>query len=89
MKTNIKSILIVSVLAVFAFLGCKEEPKEETAMVEKIPGINLENMDKDVSPKDDFYNYVNGNWQKNTKIPEEETRWGGFGVLRKSTRAMF
>lgn len=86
MKTNIKSILMVSVLAVFAFLGCKEEPKEETAMVEKIPGINLENMDTTVSPKDDFYNYVNGNWAKNTQIPDDETRWGGFGVLRKDTR---
>jgi len=87
MKTNIKSTLFVSVLAAFAFLGCKEEPKEETAMVEKIPGINLDNMDTTVSPKDDFYNYVNGNWAKNTKIPDDETRWGGFGVLRKDTRA--
>ncbi len=88
MKTNIKSILIVSVLACFACIGCKEESKEETAMaeVEKIPGIVLENMDKSVSPKEDFYSYVNGNWQKTTKIPEDETRWGGFGVLRKSTR---
>lgn len=86
MKTNIKSILVVSVLGLFAFLGCKEEPKEETAMVEKIPGINLDNMDTTVSPKDDFYNYVNGNWAKTTTIPDDETRWGGFGVLRKDTR---
>ncbi|MCK8479112.1 M13 family metallopeptidase [Psychroserpens algicola] len=86
MKANIKSILVVSVFGLFAFLGCKEEPKTETAMVEKIPGINLENMDTSVNPKDDFYNYVNGNWMKTTKIPEEEVSWGGFGVLRKSTR---
>ncbi|WP_323787322.1 M13 family metallopeptidase [Psychroserpens sp.] len=86
MKTNIKSILILSVLAVFAFLGCKEEPKEDTAMVEKIPGIILENMDTTVNPKEDFYNYVNGNWAKSTAIPDDETRWGGFGVLRKATR---
>ena len=86
MKTNIKSILVVSVLGLFALLGCKEEPKDETAMVEKIPGINLDNMDTSVSPKDDFYNYVNGNWAKTTTIPEDETRWGGFGVLRKATR---
>lgn len=85
MKTNIKSILVVSFLGLFALLGCKEESKE-TAMVEKIPGIVLENMDTTLSPKDDFYNYVNGSWVKTTKIPEEETRWGGFGVLRKSTR---
>tara|TARA_R110000751_G_scaffold233556_1_gene334487 strand:- start:451 stop:2514 length:2064 start_codon:yes stop_codon:yes gene_type:complete len=86
MKTNIKSILVVSALGLFAFLGCKEEPKEETAMVEEIPGINLDNMDTTVSPKDDFYNYVNGNWAKTTTIPDDETRWGGFGVLRKDTR---
>ena len=55
-------------------------------MVEKIPGIILENMDTTVSPKEDFYNYVNGNWMKTNTIPDDESRWGGFGVLRKSTR---
>ncbi|MEM9868540.1 MAG: M13 family metallopeptidase [Bacteroidota bacterium] len=69
-----------------AFAGCKHEPKE-TAQVKKIPGIVLENMDTTVSPKEDFYNYVNGNWMKTTQIPEDRTRWGGFSVLRKSTDA--
>ncbi|WP_073316614.1 M13 family metallopeptidase [Aquimarina spongiae] len=70
-----------------AFVSCKNETKqeEEVAKVEKIPGIVLENMDTTVNPKDDFYNYVNGNWMKNTEIPEDRTRWGGFGVLRKKT----
>ncbi|MGB3607458.1 MAG: M13 family metallopeptidase [Psychroserpens sp.] len=86
MKTHFKSILVVSVLGLLAFSGCKEEPKEEVAMVEKIPGINLELMDREVSPKDDFYNYVNGNWVKSTTIPDDETSWGGFGVLSKATR---
>ncbi len=72
--------------SLIAFISCKQEPKE-TAEVEKIPGIVLENMDTTVSPKDDFYNYVNGNWMKNTEIPEDRTRWGGFSVLRKSTDA--
>ncbi|MEM9076584.1 MAG: M13 family metallopeptidase [Bacteroidota bacterium] len=66
--------------------SCKQESKE-TAEVEKIPGIVLENMDTTVNPKDDFYNYVNGSWMKNTEIPEDRTRWGGFSVLRKSTDA--
>ena len=66
--------------------SCKQESKE-VAEVEKIPGIVLENMDTTVSPKDDFYNYVNGSWMKNTEIPEDRTRWGGFSVLRKSTDA--
>ncbi|MBW1297682.1 M13 family metallopeptidase [Aquimarina litoralis] len=75
-----------------AFVSCKNETKKEgesqeepIAVVEKIPGIVLDNMDTSISPKEDFYNYVNGNWMKNTEIPEDRTRWGGFGVLRKKT----
>ncbi len=75
------------VVFAIAFVSCKKETKEGAAVakVEKIPGIVLENMDTGVSPKEDFYNYVNGNWMKNTEIPADRTRWGGFGVLRKST----
>jgi putative endopeptidase len=87
MNTHLKHALAISGLAVFAFTGCKEEAKTETALAEeKIPGIILENMDTSVSPKDDFYKYVNGNWLKNKTIPEDETVWGGFGILRKQTR---
>lgn len=85
-KTNFGRLATISGLALFTVLACKEEAKEETAMVEKIPGINLENMDTSVSPKEDFYSYVNGNWVKTNTIPDDESRWGGFGVLRKSTR---
>ncbi|MEM9363306.1 MAG: M13 family metallopeptidase [Bacteroidota bacterium] len=80
-----KKLCFVSA-CLLVFASCKQESKE-TAEVEKIPGIVLENMDSTVSPKDDFYNYVNGSWMKNTEIPEDRTRWGGFSVLRKSTDA--
>lgn len=86
MNTNFKQILAVTVLAGTALIACKNEDKKDTAMTEKIPGIILENMDTTVSPKVDFYDYVNGSWMKNNTIPDDETRWGGFNVLRKSTR---
>lgn len=70
--------------SLIAFTSCKEEAKTE-AETEKIPGIVLENMDTNVDPKEDFYNYVNGSWMKNTEIPDDRTTWGGFSVLRKST----
>ncbi|WP_010520276.1 M13 family metallopeptidase [Aquimarina agarivorans] len=57
----------------------KDFPKEKTH------GLIISNMDPTVSPKEDFYQFVNGNWQKNTKIPEDRTRWGGFGILREAT----
>ena len=87
MNTNLSRVLAISVLAFFTIIACKEEANKDTAMAEKIPGIVLENMDTSVSPKDDFYNYVNGTWMKTNTIPDDESRWGGFGVLRKSTRA--
>lgn len=86
MKTKVKKLALLSCFILLGLIACKEAPKE-IAKAEAIPGIVLENMDTTVNPKEDFYNYVNGSWAKNTKIPDEETRWGGFGVLRKETRA--
>ena len=76
-----KVLFLASVLMLV--LSCKEE--KTVAQAEVIPGIVLENMDSLVSPKDDFYNFVNGNWMKTTEIPDDRTSWGGFTVLRKST----
>ncbi len=78
MKTSfLKLTFAITFLAIVS--SCEENKTEV------IPGINLENMDTSVSPKDDFYNYVNGNWMKTTEIPDDRTEWGGFGVLRKKT----
>jgi putative endopeptidase len=85
MKTNLSRIYGITGLAFFTMVSCKESEKT-TIAEEKIPGIVLENMDTSVSPKEDFYNYVNGTWLKTNTIPDDESYWGVFGVLRKSTR---
>ncbi|MBD45634.1 MAG: endothelin-converting protein [Flavobacteriaceae bacterium] len=77
------STLIVSVALLLT--SCTEVTKDSKKAAELSHGIILKNMDTTINPKDDFYNYVNGNWMKNTKIPEDRTIWGGFSVLRKST----
>lgn len=85
--SNLKQLMVVSGITLLALTSCKDDSKKDTAMKEeKIPGIVLENMDTLVSPKTDFYNYVNGNWQRTTTIPDDESVWGGFSVLQKSTR---
>ena len=84
MKTNNLKLAFCFVASAFLF-SC-EEKKEEKEVVAKVPGINLEYMDTSVRPNDDFFTYVNGKWIEATEIPEEETSWGGFGILRKQTR---
>ncbi len=78
-----------TMLAILAMLllGAKVDRihAQTTAKAQKIPGILIENMDTSIDPKTDFYNYVNGNWMKNTEIPGDRVRWGGFDALRKAT----
>ena len=45
-------------------------------------GIDTAGMDTSVKPGDDFFQYVNGNWAKNTKIPEDRSSYGAFAILR-------
>jgi putative endopeptidase len=44
-------------------------------------GLDIPSIDTSVSPAEDFYQYANGNWLKNTKIPSTESRWSNFNVL--------
>ncbi len=76
-------------LAAFAlaFTACVGDTATTPTTDDGPHGIILDNMDTSVDPKDDFYNYVNGSWMKNTQIPDDRTSWGGFGVLRKATDA--
>ena len=48
-------------------------------------GLEISYMDKSVRPQDDFFNFVNGNWYKNTEIPSDKTSWGSFNKLREDT----
>ncbi|WP_025739625.1 M13 family metallopeptidase [Aquimarina pacifica] len=88
MKIKFNSIYALSILLVTS-VSCKKESKKIDVPVESevvtVPGIVLENMDTLVDPNTDFYNYVNGNWMKNTEIPGDRVRWGGFDALRRST----
>lgn len=80
MKT-IKTVIAMSI--VISLFSCKTEKQKKE--ITKTPGIKLENIDTLVSPKEDFYKYVNGNWLKKAEIPSDRTSWGSFNELRKKT----
>ncbi|MFI8380088.1 M13 family metallopeptidase [Leeuwenhoekiella sp. NPDC079379] len=85
MNKIVRMIIPVSV-GILSLTACKEEVKKQEIAEVKIPALDLANMDTLVKPQDNFYDFVNGNWMRNTEIPEEESTWGGFSVLRKKTR---
>jgi putative endopeptidase len=50
-------------------------------------GIELSNFDNTVSPRTDFYTYVNGTWAKKNPIPASEVGWGSFNELNDKNQA--
>lgn len=49
-------------------------------------GIDIKNLNTDISPKDDFYKYACGGWMKNHPLTAEYSRFGMFDLLRENAR---
>jgi putative endopeptidase len=71
-----KKLFITAFLALHFFVLHAQKP------------ISPENFDKSVKPEDDFYQFANGGWLKNTQIPATEGRWGSFNELGERNKAV-
>ena len=69
-----KNLKITLLVAVVLLASCSK--KEELTS-----GITKKNMDTKVKPGDNFADYVNGTWYKNTKIPADKASYGAFDLL--------
>ncbi|WP_309614402.1 M13-type metalloendopeptidase [Flavobacterium sp.] len=69
-----KNLKITLLVAVVLLASCAK--KEELTS-----GITKKNMDTKVKPGDNFADYVNGTWNKNTKIPADKASYGAFDLL--------
>jgi len=47
-------------------------------------GIQTDELDATVQPKDDLYRHVNGQWIRATPIPDDKARYGSFTVLAEA-----
>ena len=45
-------------------------------------GLDLQWMDKNVRPQDDFFQFMSGKWLSTTEIPADRARFGSFDQLR-------
>ena len=73
MKKQIKSTMLLGGIFMLTISATAQNVNSKNQ-----PGINTSFMDKTVKPNDDFFNFVNGTWLKNTPIPADKTRWGSF-----------
>ena len=67
-----KIFLFVAPLLLFA--GCQ-------AGVEKVPAIDLADLDLSCTPGQNFYQYANGGWMASHPLPAEFSRYGSFDAL--------
>jgi putative endopeptidase len=49
-------------------------------------GFDSAGMDTSVAPGDNFYQYANGTWAKNTPIPPDKSNYGSFNILDDLSR---
>ena len=59
--------------------ACNNQPAQE-----KVPAIDLTNIDTTVAPGEDFYTYATAGWQKNHPLKKEFSRYGSFDILREN-----
>ncbi|HEY0177189.1 MAG TPA: M13 family metallopeptidase N-terminal domain-containing protein, partial [Pedobacter sp.] len=71
-------------LAVFAIVAasCNSKPSSKgSGTPERTVFFDKSGMDTTVRPGDDFFQYANGKWVKETKIPASQSLWGSFVTL--------
>lgn len=70
-------MIIATLVLGVGITSCQTTSKKETH------GIDMANMDTQIDPKEDFYNFVNGGWEAKNSIPADQDSWGSFNELRK------
>jgi len=83
--------LASSALAGSATLALPAAPATAQASVAGKPqygtfGFDAAGMDRSVAPGDDFFDYANGAWARNTAIPADKATYGMFNMLDDLSR---
>jgi putative endopeptidase len=90
-----KKLILLASIASAITLNISAQQKKTTpakaatyksALPEGSKYIEPNNMNKSVSPGDNFYEYANGGWLKSNPVPSTETRWGSFNILNDYTQ---
>jgi predicted metalloendopeptidase len=61
------------------------EPQAVAETTTLTAGVDTSGFDMEVRPQDDFYQYVNGTWLDETKIPADKSNYGSFNLVFDKT----
>ena len=84
-KRLVAALLLGSAVATLGPVACKVGDSEAAAAQGTGLGILPASMDTSVKPGDDFYNYANGAWMRDTEIPADRSNIGGFWIADQQT----
>ena len=74
-KTNVR--LVTALLAVSSMCG---------SSLAQTKAFDVATMDRSADACDNFFQFADGNWVKNTPIPPSQSRWGSFNMLSENNR---
>lgn len=74
-----RSIVKRYLVALFVFATLTSSAFGQTA-------FDISRMDRNADACDDFFQFANGTWVKNTEVPASQARWGTFNILGDRNR---
>lgn len=77
-RSNTLRLFIAAVISGGVY-GCREAAPRGTF----VDPIDLSARDTSVAPGDNFYEYANGTWLKDTKIPADQSGWGAPVIMHE------
>ena len=83
MKIVVMNVSIASVAMLLTF-GCTGSRNNKNKSSEEV--FSVKTMDMNVRPGNDFFEYVNGTWNKNHPIPQDKSQYDAFEELTEINR---
>ncbi len=78
---KITQTFIYTFIVLFISSCSQNNNKNEKTMEKQNNAIDIADMNPDIKPGNDFYQYANGGWIKNNPVPGDKTQYGSFTVL--------
>ncbi len=75
-----KKCFIIIMLSFCTIWSCKNN-SNSSSTAKRASYFDTSGMDSTVTPGDNFFQYANGKWMKNTQIPADQSGWGSFYTL--------